>query len=167
MVCTRCGKKSASQYEVRAKGNIKTVSLCASCHEELYGDREEREFLDSLYGESGRAKSVQSAVCSACGTTLEEFRATGLVGCPACYRHLREQLIPTVRRIQGRLRHEGVAPSVNAEDEYSLMRSLVEERERLKEQLEGAMRSRDFARAEQLKELLLQINHKLYRGEGV
>ena len=38
--------------------------------------------------------------CPRCGMKLGEFRKTGLLGCAGCYCAFREEILPTVRRVQ-------------------------------------------------------------------
>lgn len=88
-------------------------------------------------------------VCSVCGTTIEDFRRTGLLGCTNCYRVFREEILPAVRNMQGALQHEG-----------KKIDQLYLERERLKSNLEKALREQNYAEADilqdKLKELILR-----------
>ncbi len=162
MLCKQCGKNPAQKYTIRSDGRERQVFLCPSCYQKLYGDTDEEEFFASLMGNAG---GNAAAACPVCGTTLEEFRNTGLVGCAHCYTAFREDLLPTIRRMQaGNVRHEGKVPETAAGEKYELVRRLVREQDRLKGELERAMRARDFAAADKLREQLREINHKLYRG---
>ncbi len=163
MLCKNCGKNPAQKYVIKSDGRERQVFLCRACYEKLYGEADEADFFTSLMGGMGEAAE---AACPVCGTTLEDFRATGLLGCAHCYTAFREEITPTVRRIQGKTRHEGKVPETAAGEKYELVRELVREQDRLKGELERAMRERDFSAAEKLKERLREINHKLYRGSG-
>ncbi len=165
MVCSRCGSHSAVQYELTVGGKRQAVVLCKSCHDALYGEGEEKAFFDSLFGKRSAAFCDADLTCPVCGTTVEEYRASGLLGCAHCYTALKEELMPTIRRIQGKTQHEGRAPAGDAGVTFYRFRELVDEREQLKEQLEGAIREGNYALADRLKERLLEINHTLYRGE--
>ena len=92
-------------------------------------------------------------VCPRCGTTIEEFRRTGLLGCAECYSVFREEILSTVLRVQGKTRHEGDIPAVK-EEKYSFML----EQQHLKEEIERAMRERRYAEAEELKQRLKESN---------
>ncbi len=94
-----------------------------------------------------------SRVCPRCGTTIEEFRRTGLVGCAECYRAFRTEILSTVRRVQGTTHHEGAIPTVS-EEKYSFML----EQQHLKESIEKAMRAGRFEEAEELQRRLKESN---------
>ncbi len=158
MVCSRCGKSLASQFNVRVNGTQKTLCLCATCYDALYGGRGEH---DLFYGEKA-SKTV--GACSTCGTTYAQYAKSGLVGCSDCYSALREQLTPIIERLQGSTFHVGKSPT-RGEVDYPQMRALVSEREFIKEEMERALREGKFDRAEGLKERLICIKHKLYREE--
>ena len=162
MICSHCGKDAASLYRRAAEGKTETVALCRDCYERLYGDRDEAEFFAALLGSVGGGTEK---ICPACGTALSDFRRTGLLGCAHCYEAFREDLLPVIRQTQGSVRHKGQAPDAGAQKNYSMMRELVREQERLKEELERAMRERNFSAADALKERLMEINRRLYHGE--
>lgn len=160
MLCTNCGKNPAREYARKAGGKELKLLLCPACYESLYPASGEDDFFTSFLGNTGAKKS-----CPACGTTLDSFRATGLLGCAYCYTAFREELTPTVKYIQGKIRHEGKAPDADAEEKYDLVRELVREQEEVKSNLERALQEQDYGTAELYKVRLKEINHKLYGGE--
>lgn len=63
--------------------------------------------------ESARPKveSARSGACAICGTTYHEFRQSGLLGCPECYRVFEGQLGPLIERAhEGGTHHVGKVP---------------------------------------------------------
>lgn len=138
MYCNCCGKEIT---ETRYFDGERTV-LCPDC-----------------------ARLQDGGKCPSCGTRIDDFRRTGLVGCARCYTAFREELIPTIRYVQGNLRHEGKVPSREAEEKYSVMRELVSAQERLKGEIEEAMRAGRYADARRLQEELISVNQRLYGGE--
>ncbi len=101
-----------------------------------------------------------SRVCPRCGTTIEEFRRTGLVGCAECYRAFREEILSAVRRVQGTTRHEGAIPAVS-EEKYSFML----EQQHLKDAIERALRAGKFEEAEALQQRLRESNRTRRKEE--
>lgn len=100
-------------------------------------------------------------VCPRCGTTIDDFRRTGLLGCAECYRVFREEILLTLRRVQGNhTRHEGGIPAAS-EEKYSFML----ERQHLKEEIERAMREGRYAEAEELQQRLKESNRTRRREE--
>lgn len=159
MFCTNCGKNIASAFVRKTGGKEVKLQLCTPCYEMLYPETDD-DFFTSFLGNVGAKKS-----CPACGTTLDSFRATGLLGCAYCYTAFREELTPTVKYIQGKIRHEGKAPESGAEEQYDLVRELVRQQEELKASLERALATQDYTAADAYKVRLKEINHKLYGGE--
>ncbi len=160
-ICSNCGKNAAKEYVKKTDGKELKLYLCPSCYEALYPDAGEDDFFTSFLGNVGAKRS-----CPACGTTLDGFRSTGLLGCAYCYTAFREELMPTVKYIQGKLHHEGKAPDTGAEERYDTVRALVREQEETKKNLERAMQEHDYASADRYRELLKEVNRKLYGGEG-
>ncbi len=161
MRCNVCGSDSAKIYKRTADGREITLTVCPACYRKLYPDDGAGDFFTSFMG---RAKG--SKACEGCGTTLEEFRHTGLVGCAYCYTAFREQLLPTIRYVQGRLQHEGKAPSGAADENYDTVRELVHEQEALRSGLKAAEREGDAVRVKELRARLDAVNRRLYGGEG-
>ena len=161
MLCSSCGKASAKTYERKVGGKELTVHLCPACYEKLCGTAMDTVFA-TLHGDT----LGKPGVCPICGTTAEEFRRTGLLGCSYCYTALREDITPFVRRIQHKLFHLGKSPSTEAEEKYDVVRELVYQQESLQERIRQAKRERNVAEVQRLREQLEKINRKLYGGEG-
>ena len=161
MLCANCGKDSAKTYERKVGGKAVSVQLCPACYEQLCGTAMDNVFASLLGGSASR-----KGECPVCGTTAEEFRKTGLVGCAYCYSALREEITPTVRRIQYKLFHAGKSPSAQAEEKYDRVRELVYQQEELRDRMEQAKNARNTAELNRLKEQLEKVNRKLYGGEG-
>ncbi len=150
MLCTQCGKNPAAKYTVTTEEGELNLMLCPECYREL-----------TKSAERDASQEGDSGACPACGTTLEEFRRTGLLGCAHCYPVFREELAPAIMQVQGKLRHEGKTPNADASQNYPLAREL----ETLREEMERLLREKNFAAAKKLNARLMEINHKLYRGE--
>lgn len=101
---------------------------------------------------------MKVTVCPRCGTTIEEFRRTSLLGCAECYNCFREEIFGMIRMTQGKTRHVGKSPA-EAEEKHSL----VLEQELLKENIERALKEKNFEEAETLRKRLLACNRALDR----
>lgn len=86
-------------------------------------------------------------VCPRCGTTFEEYRRTGLLGCPVCYRFFRDQLIPSIRKVQFTLQHEGKFPASTTPESRSRRRITL-----LRQDLSEAVLTENFERAATLRD---------------
>jgi hypothetical protein len=90
-------------------------------------------------------------LCQSCGATLQDFRESGRLGCPDCYRTLGEPLRELLRRLHGATRHTGERYAVPGSNQDSPpARSSLE----LREQLKRAIESEDFELAAELRDQL-------------
>lgn len=161
MLCDACGKAAATiNYAEMVDGRLTTLNLCENCARErgvgvslppLAGP-----LVNILMGllEDAEAAGVDAAPdarCPQCGTTYDDFRRTGKLGCGVCYETFRDDLKPLIRRIHGSTRHTGCVPeshekSASAAQEIRTLRlrldHLVAE-----EEYEEAARVRDEIRA--------------------
>lgn len=117
MNCMECKKKAASVFFKAVVNNkITEMSLCESCARDkgieltmgqdflsfsgLFGDLSElaKEFLPV------EKKSLR---CPACGLKYSQFKETGRLGCPECYKSFEPQLTQLLTRIHGCALHSG------------------------------------------------------------
>ena len=90
--------------------------------------------------------------CDQCGLTYDEFRRTGLLGCPECYRAFETALAPLLERAhEGACRHVGKAPSRAGVDEVRQQRL-----RQLRRELDEAVASEQYERAARLRDQLSQ-----------
>lgn len=101
MRCTRC-KKNNAKYEICYLTGLNRGSefLCDKCFKE-----------DDFYNNSEvRVRPVAVMRCSKCGTSMDEYLQSGLLGCAKCYEVFKENLQPYIDRLQGDKKHMGKAP---------------------------------------------------------
>lgn len=160
MRCSICGNDLAKTYIRKTDGRDVELTLCPACYE-LHYPAEGGDFFASFVGHTrGRSRA-----CPSCGMTLEEFRVTGLLGCADCYQAFREDLLPTIRSIQGKTCHAGKAPSGEAEEKYDLVIELVKRQEELRLRVKEAEHVGDEAAANRWRAELDEVNRRLYGGE--
>lgn len=160
MLCQHCKKNQATVNYVEIINGDKFEShLCASCYAAMYGDLNSPSNADIWAGLFG-APVKKRKKCPVCGTSYDDYERTGLLGCASCYDVFKEELIPSIRRIQGKVDHVGKVECNN--DELGLHRRLKS----LQEQLEAALREKRFEDAGRLNRQISEITKKLYGGEG-
>lgn len=166
MNCDYCNKP-AVVHEVTVKNGEKhEVHLCeehaAEAGMNMPGSKPINELLTKFVishpsssggaatsGTSPSAKSVRRR-CATCGLGLDEFRRTGLLGCPDCYESFRSQLEPLIERAQnGGVSHLGKTPRRAG---ASIDRQL--HRQRLIQELDHAVNAEQYERAAQLRDQL-------------
>ncbi len=131
MKCQRCQKREATVLiKQSVNGNESEILLCQECLAELGFANSIGFAFNNLFGSGASGpQSVSSAnapgltglynsgvfvsgkkdekVCRHCGTTLDEFRKKGRLGCSRCYETFDEQLGQIFRRIQSGDKHRG------------------------------------------------------------
>ncbi len=166
MLCTVCGSENARKFlRKTADGRELTLTLCKNCYARLYPAQESGDLFTAFVGNAQRGASDKA--CRSCGTTLADFRRTGLLGCADCYAAFREELVPTLRFVQGKLSHTGKSPSGFNETHYDAVLGLIPEQAELRQRIEEAEHARDEAEVNRLKALLEAVNRKIYGGEAI
>lgn len=159
MRCSRCQKNPASVHIQQIVNNQLTqLHLCAECAElaELPGPAAAPifELLAQLGGlPSGGPARAKEPVCRSCGLHYEEFRKTGMLGCPGCYESFAPQLAEVLRNIQGAVRHHGKRPGA-APKKGGKGHEGREDAAVLRERLKAAVAAEDFEEAARLRDLL-------------
>lgn len=158
MLCQHCKRNLATINSYEDINGVKSEShFCAECYAELFGglnSKANNDLWAGLFGEPVRGIKV----CPVCGTTYADYERTGLLGCAGCYDVFKEELIPSIRRIQGKTDHVGKRE--NNSDQYGLYRQLSA----LQEELEAALRDRQYERAGRLNKQIDGIKKKLKGG---
>ncbi len=156
MICSNCKKNTATHCIGRENGDL---FLCDDCYERLgaaAGLGAEPDFFVSFLGVDGK----EERQCPVCGTALSDYTRTGLVGCAHCYETFREELMPSIRRIHGKTVHTGKHPQGGG-----ALFDLLDERNRLRAELERALKEKRMKDAEQLNRDIREISRVLYRGD--
>ncbi len=148
MLCSNC-KINEGVHAVTGADGEETF-LCGECYARL-GAAAEYAALSHIE-EGGR--------CPVCGTTYDQYKRTGLVGCSACYEAFREKLLPVIRRMHGETVHVGAHPLGNGK-----LYELLDERARLRAELEEAIKRKDMAEADRLNRSIREISRVIYRGD--
>lgn len=163
MTCSQCQERDAVMELTQvANGQVTKIHLCEQCAAERglentasVGKSPLASYIAAMGqglndGTPGGATDL-AFVCRSCGATLQDFRESGRLGCPDCYRTLGEPLRELLRRLHGATRHTGeryAAPGVASPSPN--MKSSLE----LREQLKRAIESEDFELAAQLRDQL-------------
>ena len=151
MLCQHCKKNPAAvNYVEKVNGNKFEYHLCAFCYADLYGELNSK-VNNNVWAGLFSQSSPRKKVCPVCRTTFADFERSGLLGCTSCYDVFKEELIPSVLRIHGKVEHIGkVGKNM---DEHGLHRRLKS----LQEQLENALRVKDFKEADRLNRQINEI----------
>lgn len=159
MLCQLCKENPATiHYKEIVDGIIKDMDICSECAkgkkdiplevsismpisiQDLFSSLMEMDFEEHFSKQSEKT-------CPGCGSTYSRFKSTGRVGCSRCYETFKDQLYPLIRRIQGRVEHQGKIPSNAAED-----LKLKKEMNALKIKLRDAIEKEEFEVAAELRD---------------
>ncbi len=118
---------------------------------------------------SPAAVPEKMTACPSCGLSFSEFKATGHLGCPNCYRVFEAQIGPLIERAhEGATHHVGKVPKrllggamVESEEAQSVLGDLEERNQRriaLRKQLEDAVRGEQYELAAKLRDQIAKLS---------
>ena len=99
---------------------------------------------------NSRRPRATGDTCPRCGATFQDFRETGRLGCPDCYRTFEAPLRDLLRRLHGSTHHLGERYARAA----SPQRGAGEQAAELREQLRLAVETENFELAAELRDRL-------------
>ena len=95
------------------------------------------------------------------GSTLNDIKRTGKVGCADCYDTFFSELMPTIRNIHGNTEHKGKRPNVIEytvnEDKKDQTESAEDKLSALRAELKKAIEDENFERAAQLRDEIKEL----------
>ena len=157
MLC-HCGEREATIHEVVIRGGKKVERhLCEVC-----AKRAGMDVGTPATPVVAKVTVVQGPTCETCGTSIAEFKHTGLLGCPACYRRFETQLTPLLERAhEGGTHHVGKGPKrllaamAREGSQESRLGDAVERAARLgllRQQLDEAVQNEQYERAAMIRD---------------
>ena len=165
MLCQHCKKHEATTVvKTMINGKYAEYRLCPECAHELGYDSMFTDFTSDFGGLfssffSNALPAISGAThCDTCGSTINDIRRTGKVGCADCYDTFFSELMPTIRSVHGNTEHKGKRPgaieyTVNEEEEGSAENKI----ESLRAELKKAIENVNFERAAQLRDEIKEM----------
>ena len=161
MLCQHCKKNTATYNRVDdINGEVFKTHLCQSCYLKLFGGLNSLNSVGDINALLFGSPTKRRKTCPVCGTTYDDYEQTGLLGCASCYDVFKEELLPAINAIHGKVEHVGKVGTNN--DELGLHRRL----KALQEQLEAALREKRYVDAGRLNKRIYEINKTLFGGEN-
>ena len=155
MLCENCGERNAAVHLTTIVNNeVKQQHLCERCAAER-GVETTISAPKHPLGALLQAAQQQLATpvadggrCTFCGSTMNDFRATGRWGCARCYTTFEASMRELLRRVHGNSRHSGTPyePPQPALDEKATILG------ELKERLRRAIETEQFELAADLRD---------------
>lgn len=162
--CQSCHQRDAVVRLTQIVGDdVTTVHLCSKCAAER-GIETEAEisqtplgaFLAAM-GKGGPGIAAAAATgerCPECGATLQDFRASGRLGCSGCWSAFERPLRDLLRRVHGGTRHTGEPYRTLDALAISEPEQRTRTRMELRQQLRLAIEAEQFERAAELRDQL-------------
>jgi protein arginine kinase activator len=160
MSCDQCREREAVIHLTQiVNEQVTTLHLCERCAAEKGVDSPgavAKTPLGSFLAAMGKELPEQSPAprstdtCATCGGSLQDFRESGRLGCPDCYRSFEVPLRDLLRRLHGSTHHLGERYAERGEATTDGRVHAAE----LREQLRVAVESENFELAAELRDRL-------------
>lgn len=168
MLCQVCNKRIATVEIINVINGVKSeLHLCEQCAKDAALNATQFDLaalIDQLFNIEGTAQENASGqVCPVCGTTLEEFTASGKLGCDKCYETFSDILQPVINRLHGTTTHNGKLSARNGRNEET-NREISD----IQKQLDEAVKNEEYELAAQFRDLIKLLKHpEAVQGGGV
>ncbi len=157
MKCHHCDKQATVHLTQILNGQMHKMDLCESCAQANGVTNPENLSIGTLMvNKEDETKSpAGKMVCESCGTTHQDFKKGGRLGCEACYHVFRPILDPLLEGMHAGTQHLGKIPSAS-ESRVQFVQSV----ETLKKQLFNAIENEDFEKAAELRDQLKALENE-------
>jgi protein arginine kinase activator len=160
MSCDQCREREAVIHLTQiVNDQVTTLHLCERCAAEkgvespgAVAKTPLGSFLAAMGKEAGGETPAPRTAdsCSRCGGSLQDFRESGRLGCPECWRAFESPLRDLLRRLHGSTHHVGER---YADHQETTPEPKIEVAS-LREQLKAAVESENFELAAELRDRL-------------
>jgi len=166
MLCSICKEKPATVHLTQIVGEkMQKLDLCEECAKAKgVNDPAGFALADLMLG-LGASQEIEQAAggmelkCLRCGFSQADFKKSGRLGCPECYKTFAEGLEGLLKTMHKGTRHEGKVPeALRASREHSDRLKLLQKK------LAKAIEQEKFEEAAQLRDEIKQLTP---RGTGL
>jgi protein arginine kinase activator len=166
MLCSNCKEKPATVHLTQIVGDkMQKLDLCEDCAKAKgVNDPGGFALADLMLG-LGASQEIEQAgggvetKCPRCGFTQADFKKTGRLGCPECYKAFAEGLEGLLKTMHKGTRHAGKVPEA-----LRTSRDQADRVKLLQKKLDKAIKEENFEQAAQLRDELKQLSP---RGTGL
>lgn len=170
MLCDRCKKRNALyhyKYKSTINGKTSEYHLCPEYAMEfgiaetqpfsLFSPGDEFQFAGFPFFTGAVPKRPRERrVCPVCGASAEEIANGGCAGCSECYNTFADMFGVIITKLHGRVSHAGRAPRGFDSAKYR-QRTIEKEIDKLKEQLNGAVKAENYELAAKLRDKINEL----------
>lgn len=156
MICDKCGKKEATFHSrTNINGDISEIHLCDECAKKTGAYSKSMRDFNNFFSDDPLISldfdEDNNDVCDVCGTTFEDFKNCGLLGCDHCYDVFSSRLKDIIENVQGSNYHVGKTALDHKELTYD------EKIEDLREQINRAVDKEDYETAAKIKKQIEKL----------
>jgi len=127
--------------------------LCESCAQEKGVTNPDNLSIGSLLDDQPKFdSSTASLTCESCGTTHQDFKKGGRLGCEACYHVFRPVLEPLLDGMHAGINHLGKVPTRSVGK-----KKVVENEDALRKALQKAVEEENYEKAAELRDRLKKL----------
>ena len=150
MICDKCKNKEATFHSrTNINGKITEVHLCDECATKTGAYSKSMMDFNNFFNNdpliSLGMDELSKEVCDFCGTSFEDFKNSGLIGCDHCYDYFENKLKDIIENVQGANYHVGKTALDHNQLTYD------EKIEDLREQINRAVDKEDYETAAKIK----------------
>ena len=163
MKCSNCKEKPATVHLTQIVGDkMQKLDLCEDCAKAKgVNDPGGFALADLMLGLGASQEMEQSSggveiKCPRCGFTQADFKKSGRLGCPECYKTFAEGLEGLLKTMHKGTRHVGKVPQA-----FQQNRDLADRLKVLHKKLSKAVEDENFEQAALLRDEIRQTTHRM------
>ncbi len=157
--CERCNKPATVHLTEISGGKRVEIHLCDACAQEAGYVQQAHvpinQLLNQFLQAHAQVNQQPAEKCPDCGMTWQEFKDTGLLGCPKDYDIFESQLRGVIERAQnGATHHAGKTPGIDAQSSGTQTTGPGRQAEllKLRKELARAIEDESYERAATLRD---------------
>ena len=164
MLCSICKEKDATVHYTQIIGDkMQKVDLCEACSKTKgINDSSGFSLADLMLGGLGASPEIEDAAggvelkCPRCGYSQQDFKKSGRLGCPDCYKVFADGLEGLLKTMHKGTRHVGKVPEALRQN-----RDLSDRLKTLQRRLAKTVEDEDFEQAAKLRDEIKQTSAKI------
>ena len=164
--CERCNKPATVHMTEISGGKPHDVHLCDACAQQAGYVQQTHvpinELLNQFLKTHAQVAETPATRCPDCGMSWQEFKDTGLLGCPKDYELFLNQLGGVIERAQNGANHhtgKALTPVSTATKKVDAVKLRQAELNRLRKELARAVEDESYERAAQLRDQIRSLEN--------
>lgn len=165
MKCNICKKNEATVFlKKNINGEITETALCSECAKENSGITKEFDlfgngFFGNILNPFSAVTTGEVKKCGLCGSTFDDIRKSGRIGCAECYDIFEDELRTTLNNLYGNAVYGGTLPEASGtktEEKSQATDSVAVKKEELRE----AVASENYELAAKIRDEIKELEGK-------